>query len=751
MKNLVIVESPAKTKKIASFLGDEYEVMSSIGHIRDLPKSKLGVDLEHNFDPQYEISKEKTDVVKALQKSAKDADNIYLAPDLDREGEAIAWHLGFLLNKESPLKQVDSKTNYEIADKLKGKTKVYRVVFNSITKEEVLNGFKNPRKLNYDLVDAQQARRVLDRLVGYKLSPLLWEKIRYGLSAGRVQSVAVRFVIEREREIKNFESNPFFELEGDFDVSKKEKLFAKLIKINDKTIYTKKKYQLFAGEYTTALTSIDTEKKAKEYLEQIEKSKFAISNVEVKRTESHPSPPFTTSTLQQSASSTLGYSPSRTMQLAQKLYEAGLITYMRTDSVYIIPKEVENIRKHIKKEFGKEYLSEKERYYKAAKEAKTQEAHEAIRPTNVEVDAIPKTLTEQHKKLYDLIRNRSIATQMSPAVYENTKVYIENEDAKNSAAKIQLYTFEAKGQVQIFDGFTKVYHSGRKDEIIPKVVNGAAITSQEVKLVANAINPPPRYNESSLVKALESFGIGRPSTYASIVSTIQTRGYIVKKEKALCPTDNGYVVNDLLVNHFKQIVDVGFTAELEEKLDDVALGQEDWRKIIGDFYWPFERLIAEKRKELKKEDLVVIEQTDEKCPECADGKLMIKLGKFGKFLSCNRYPDCKYAKPMENTDQTDEEKEEERKINEEIADKKCPECSGVLKIKQGRYGKFVACENYPTCKYTQQIEKKIGMKCPKCGEDAGGEVIAKKTKKGRLFYACNRYPACDFASWKKPV
>lgn len=747
-KKLVIVESPAKTKKIASFLGDDYEVMSSVGHIRDLPKSKIGIDVENNYEPQYEISKDKAEVVKALQKSAKSADVIYLAPDLDREGEAIAWHLGYLLNNEHPLRQVDAKTNYEVADKLKNKTKVYRVVFNSITKDEVLNGFNNPRKLNYDLIDAQQARRVLDRLVGYKLSPLLWEKIRYGLSAGRVQSVAVRFVIEREREIKSFESNPFYEIEGNFELSQKDKLFAKLVKINEKSIYTKKKYDLFAGEYTTASTSIDTENLAQEHLDHIDKSNFKISKVEVKRTESHPSPPFTTSTLQQSSSSSLGYSPSRTMQLAQKLYEGGFITYMRTDSVYIIPKEVQNIRKFIGKKYGKSYLSEHERYFKAAKEAKTQEAHEAIRPTNVDTESetLPKSLTEQHRKLYDLIRRRTLATQMSPAVYENTKVYIENEKSGDSV----LYTFESKGQTQIFDGFTKVYHSSRKDEIIPKVEEGTPIKSKDVSLVPNSINPPPRYNESSLVKALESFGIGRPSTYASIVSTIQTRGYIVKKEKTLYPTDNGYVVNDLLVNHFKQIVDVGFTAELEEKLDDVALGQEDWRKLIGDFYVPFDKLIATKKKELKKEDLVVLEQTDEECPECHEGKLIIKLGKFGKFLSCNRYPDCKYAKPMENTDLSDEEKEEERKLNEEIADKKCPDCGGALKIKQGRYGKFIACENYPKCKFTQQIEKKVGIKCPKCGESDGGEVIAKKTKKGRLFYACNRYPTCDFASWKKP-
>lgn len=749
MKNLVIVESPAKTKKIGAFLGDEYVVLSSKGHIRDLPKSSLGVDTEKNYEPEYVISKERDDIVKELKKAAKNSEAIYLAPDLDREGEAIAWHLGYILNNDKPLKESAGKDNFEVADKIKNKEgknpKVYRVVFNSITKEEVQKAFLSPRKLNYDLIDAQQARRVLDRLVGYKLSPLLWEKIRYGLSAGRVQSVAVRFVVEREREIKNFAQNPYFEIEGDFYLNKKDKLYAKLIKIGGKNIYIKKKYQLFAGEYTTSMTSIESEKEAVKHQKKINSENFKVSKVDVKQTQSHPSAPFTTSTLQQSSSSTLGYAPNRTMQLAQKLYEGGFITYMRTDSVNITETEIQKIRKNIKGKYGDNYLSTEIKRYAVAKEAKTQEAHEAIRPTDITKlsDELPKSLTEQHKKLYDLIWRRTMATQMSPAIYENTKVIIENEgDPK--------YTFESKGVRQIFDGFTKVYHSNRKDDLLPEVKDQSPIIEQVINIIPNQITPPPRYNESSLVKALESFGIGRPSTYASIVGTIQSRGYVIKKEKNLIPTDNGYVVNDLLVNHFPNIVDVKFTAGMEKSLDEVAIGEKDWRKLIGDFYKPFEKQVIVKKKEIKKEDLVVMEQTTTECPECHEGHLQIKLGKFGKFYSCDRYPECKYAQPIEDENMSDEEKAEQEKMGSEIKDKKCPDCGGELKIKQGRYGKFIACENYPKCKYTQQIQNKIGMKCPKCGKEHDGEVIVKKTKKGRLFYGCNRYPDCDFASWKKP-
>ena len=751
MKNLVIVESPAKTKKIASFLGDKFVVMSSVGHIRDLPKSSLGVDTENNYEPIYEISKEKKDIFNELQKAAKTSEAIYLAPDLDREGEAIAWHLGYLLNNEKPLKQTKDSETYEIADKIKNKDgespKVYRVVFNSITKDEVINAFKSPRKLNYDLIDAQQARRVLDRLVGYKLSPLLWEKIRYGLSAGRVQSVAVRFIVEREREIAGFVTDPYYEIAGEFDFGNDKQVKAKLISIDQKSIYTKRNYDLFAGKYTTALTTINTESKLSEILADLNKANYIVEKIEKKETKSYPGAPFTTSTLQQSAGSFLGYSPSRTMQLAQKLYEQGFITYMRTDSVYIFPTETTKIRSFIKTKYGVNYLAKEIRVYKNSKENKVQEAHEAIRPTDIKAESneLPKSLTEQHRKLYELIWKRTVASQMQESIYQTTQDFINSVDAKKQ------YSFEAKGLQMLFDGFNRVYHSLRKDEMLPELKQGDKTDKYTIQNEAKNLTPPPRYNEASLVKVLESFGIGRPSTYASIISTIQSRGYVNKLERNLFPTDNGIVVNDMLVKHFPKIVDVGFTAHLEEELDEVALGEANWRKLIGDFYEPFAKEIAIKKKEIKKEDLVVLERTDKKCPECDKGNLIIKLGKFGRFYSCERFPDCKYAEPILDQTQSGSDDPALIKLTEELETRKCPDCGGGLKVKQGRFGNFVACENYPKCKYTEHILNKIGQKCPKCGETNGGEVVTKKTKKGRMFYGCSKYPKCDYASWKNPM
>ena len=753
MKNLVIVESPAKTKKIASFLGDDYQVMSSVGHIRDLPKSALGVDTQNKYEPIYQIYEEKKDIVNELKKVAKTVDCIYLAPDLDREGEAIAWHLGHILNNEKPLKPTKDNEQYEIADKIKNKKgespKVYRVVFNSITKDEVVNAFKSPRKLNYDLIDAQQARRVLDRLVGYKLSPLLWEKIRYGLSAGRVQSVAVRFIVEREREIASFATDPYYEIFGNFDFGKEKQIKAKLITIDQKSIYIKKNYDLFAGKYTVALTTINTETKLQNILNDLNKSSFQISDIQKKQTKSYPGAPFTTSTLQQSAGSFLGYTPSRTMQLAQKLYEQGFITYMRTDSVYVLPTENTKIRSFIKSKYGTKYLSNDVRVYKNSKENKVQEAHEAIRPTDIKTVStdLPKALTEQHRKLYDLIWKRTVASQMQESVYENTKVYI---DSQNTARQ---YVFEAKGVQMVFDGFNRVYHSLRKEEMMPDVNLGGKTDEYAIINEAKSLTPPPRYNEASLVKVLESFGIGRPSTYASIISTIQSRGYVNKLERSLYPTDNGIVVNDMLVKHFPKIVDVDFTAHLEEELDEVALGQVNWRKLIGDFYEPFAKEIDIKKKEIKKEDLVVLEKTDKKCPECAQGNLIVKLGKFGRFYSCERFPDCKYAEPILDQMQSVDGASDPALVAlaQELEKRKCPDCQGELKIKQGRFGNFIACQNYPKCKHTEQILNKIGLKCPKCGDTDGGEVVAKKTKKSRLFYGCSNYPKCDYASWKNPM
>ncbi len=754
MKNIVVVESPSKTKKLASFLGKDYEVLSSVGHIRDLPKSGLGVDVENNFEPEYVLSPDKKDVINGLKRSAKDADAIYLATDLDREGEAIAWHVAYLMNNEKDLTNAEDKdANYQIAQKVKNKNgqnpKVYRVTFNSITKEAVLDGFKAPRKLDLNLIDAQQGRRILDRLVGYKLSPLLWEKIRYGLSAGRVQSVAVRLIVEREREIKEFNKLPYYEIFADF-IKGKDKLITKLVKIDGQSIYEKKKFKLFASEYIASKTILDNETDVKKALENIKKDEFAVTQVESKDLKSHPSPPFATATLQQAASSNLGYSPARTMQLAQKLYEGGFITYMRTDSINLNADTIKDIRKFIKGAYGDNYMLAHERHFKAKKDARTQEAHEGIRPTDVAVRAeeLPKSVNPQQRKLYELIWRRTIASQMAPAVFGNTKAAIENTKGESK------YTFEARGSIIKFDGYLKVYSNKRKDEILPEIKEGDSVKLEDVHEEAKEMSAPPRYNESSLVKELESFNIGRPSTYASIISTIQTRGYVKKIDKSLSPTDNGYVVNDLLVQHFPQIVDVDFTAEMEEGLDEVAEGDLDWRKLLGEFYKPFEKLVAAKRKEIKKEDVVIMEKTDEGCPECGKGHLIVKLGKFGKFLSCDQYPECKYARPIETEETAAMQNEnEEAGVSEEIPDlnEKCPECGGQLTIKEGRFGKFIACENYPKCKFTKAILKKVGIKCPKCGEEHGGEVVMKRTQRQKIFFGCSRYPACDYASWTKPV
>ncbi|PJA40743.1 type I DNA topoisomerase [candidate division WWE3 bacterium CG_4_9_14_3_um_filter_34_6] len=759
MENLVIVESPSKTKKLAGFLGKDYNVLSSVGHVRDLPKSGLGVDVENDFEPEYIISPDKKDIVSKLKKAAKTADAIYLATDLDREGEAIAWHVACLMNGDKNLKPAGAKDMFDIADKIKNKKgespKVYRVTFNSITKDDVLGAFDSPRKLDIDLINAQQGRRILDRLVGYRLSPLLWEKIRYGLSAGRVQSVAVRLIVEREREIEKFIKSPYFEIETELKPQAKpaasalksssSSFICKLVSINNKNISVKKKFDFFAGSYTASSTTISTEKEAKSIEKDLSKSQFYIKDVISKDIKSHPSPPFSTSTLQQSAASNLGYAPKRTMQLAQKLYESGHITYMRTDSSYINPDFVESSRKYIKKIFGEKYLVPHERYFKGKKNLRTQEAHEAIRPTDVNIreDGLAKSLTPQHKKLYDLIWRRTVATQMSYAVFESTKVIVSTKDDK--------YLFEANGSVVKFDGYLKVYSNKKKDDFLPKLEKGSDLNLLNVNLNAKEMSPPPRYNEASLVKELESFNIGRPSTYASIISTIQARGYVKKIEKSLSPTDNGLVVNDLLVRHFPQIVDVDFTADVEESLDLVALGELDWKKLVKDFYIPFAKLVDYKKKEIKKEDVVVMEKTDEVCPECKKANLIIKLGKYGKFLSCSNYPECKYARPIESTNSSDVD-EDGNAIVVDIPELKnsCPECKGKLLVKEGRFGKFIACENYPKCKYTKPILNKIGMKCPDCGKEHDGEVVIKRTKKGRSFYGCSRYPQCKYTSWKKP-
>jgi DNA topoisomerase-1 len=716
---LVVVESPTKTRTLKKYLGEGYEIKASLGHIKDLPKSELGVDVEHNFAPQYEVAPKKKKVVSELKAAAKGAEEIYLATDPDREGEAIAQH---------------------VDEVIKSKLKTYRVVFYEITADAVKEAFAHPRKIDEDLVDAQKARRVLDRLVGYKLSPLLWKKIRYGLSAGRVQSVAVRLIVEREREREAFKPEEFWRIE------------AELRKMEDRR-------RKMEGEFTALLIKkndkkleVKTKKQADSILKDLEKANYIVKEIKTEEKKRYPAPPFTTSTLQQNAFNTYGFSSKRTMRAAQALYEQGLITYHRTDSTNLAASAVSQIRKLIAKEFGEKYLTAGAKVYKT-KAKVAQEAHEAIRPTNFGLQIqsakfkVQSSLGRDGKKLYELIWKRAVACQMNPAIFDQQTVDVA---AKN-------YLFRATGQVLKFDGFLKVYgvvaglvpassrattRVAATDKPLPELSEGEKLDLVKLTPTQHFTQPPARYTEATLIKELEKNGIGRPSTYAPTISTIQERGYVSKEERALKPEDIGIVVNDLLVEHFPQIVDLQFTAEMEDDLDKIADGKRKWVPVIREFYGPFEKELRLKNKELRKEDFTTLEKTSEKCPEC--GKpLVVKLGKYGKFLSCSGFPECKYGRPFEDKDHDGQP----GKVDKSQLKGKCPECGGELVLKEGRFGKFIACGNYPKCKFTKPYLDKIGMKCPECKK---GEVIVKKTKRGRDFYGCSNYPKCKWASWKDP-
>ncbi|MFC1810918.1 type I DNA topoisomerase, partial [Patescibacteria group bacterium] len=659
--NLVIVESPAKAKTIKQYLGKDFDVEASMGHVRDLPKSKMGIDTEKDFDPSYMVPADKKKTITNLKKKIKSDTKIWIATDEDREGEAIGWHLLKAL-------KVDNK-----------KHEVKRIVFHEITKSAILKSIENPREINDDLVDAQQARRILDRLVGYELSPLLWKKIRYGLSAGRVQSVAVRLIVEREREIEAFKPEEFWKLLGNFIGNEKKEFEAHLSKINGKK------------------QEVDNKKDADKILKDLKGADYKVAKVEEKKAKRNPAPPFITSTLQQEASRKLGFSVKKTMVIAQQLYEGvetakgqkGLITYMRTDSFNLSGQAISQAQKVITNEYGKEYVAEKARVYKKAKGA--QEAHEAIRPTNLEhtPDSLQKQLSKDQFRLYELIWKRTIACQMKTAILNQVKAQIEAKD----------YIFDATGQTIDFAGFMKVYvedededddPNAEKDEakakkhekFLPKLKEGEALDCKNLDATQHFTQPPHRYTEAALVKKLESEGIGRPSTYAPTISTIQTRGYIEKEGKALKPTDTGSVVTDFLVKHFPDIIDYKFTAEMEEDLDMIAHGKKEWVPLIKQFYDPFHETIIDKEKTVKKSD-VVNEETDEVCDQCK-APMVIKLGRFGKFLSCSNYPECKNAKPIVKPGEENKEKEE-LKIDPELAkklkDKKCEKCGSPMNIK----------------------------------------------------------------------
>ena len=710
MNHLIIVESPAKAKTLKKFLGAKYTVKASMGHIRDLPKKTLAIDVDQDFEPSYEISPDKKKVVAELKKEAKKPDTmVWLAPDEDREGESIAWHLVYALGLK------------------KGEFK--RIAFHEITKPAVLKALENPRSIDIHLVHAQQARRVLDRLVGYKLSPLLWSKVRAGLSAGRVQSVAVRLIVDREREIEAFKPEEYWNIDTDLKVTKGE-FNAELSKIKGKKAEVKNKEQ--ADKILTDLNVAD----------------YTIHQIAQKKTKRQPAAPFITSTLQQEASRKLGFSVKQTMVVAQQLYEGiehgkeltGLITYMRTDSFNLSNEFLKEVPKVVTTLFGKEYALDKPRIF-TKKARGAQEAHEAIRPTDL--SKTPKDLKDhldpKQYKLYKLIWERTIACQMAEAELDTTTVTVKAGD----------YELTAKGQIIRKPGFMKVYVEGTdnpdealsdKDKLLPDMKEGEVCALKKVNAEQKFTQPPARYTEASLVKKMESEGIGRPSTYAPTISTIISRGYIEKKEdKKLYPMDIGTIVNDFLVKHFSDIVDYQFTAHMEEKLDDIAEGKEEWQPVIKEFFDPFEKNIEIKKKEVKKED-VINEKTDEKCDVCG-ADMVVKLGRNGKFLSCSKYPECKNARPLK------EDLEKEKELQKEFKDEKCDKCGGQMVVKRGRFGEFLACSNYPKCKNTRPLAHALKVKCPDCG----GELVEKRTKRGKVFYGCNNYPTCKFATWKKPV
>ncbi len=714
---LIIVESPTKAKTITKFLSKDYTVKSSFGHVRDLPKSGMGIDMEHDFAPTYEIPDKARIKVAELLKLAKKADEVILASDEDREGEAISWHLVEALGLEK-----------------KNKKPYSRIAFHEITKTAIEKALKNPRTIDINLVNAQQARRVLDRLVGYELSPFLWKKIRRGLSAGRVQSVALRFIVEREREIQKFEAEEFWTISAKLKKEKTTDEFeANLLEKNDDKIEQTITLKLFTGDYKTKKSIIANKDSAKEITDELKDAKYKVLSVEKKETLRNPSAPFTTSTLQQGAISTFGFSAKQTMMIAQKLYEEGYITYMRTDSLNLSLESLMSARKVIEKEFGKEYALESPRYFKN-KSKGAQEAHEAIRPTDPEKtpDELMPILEPNQYKLYRLIWNRMIACQMQSSKLNSVKADI------SAQGKTNKFLLRATGSTVIFDGFLKVYanRAAQAESFLPELAKDDILAAIDVSSLQKFTSAPPRYNEATLVKALEEHEIGRPSTYAPTISTIIERKYIDKNEdKRLFPLEIGFPVNDLLVEHFPEIVDINFTANIEKSFDEIAEGHKEWVPMIRAFYEPFHKLLEEKTESVNKDDLV--EKLGRPCPTCG-GELIMKFGRFGKFIACQNYPTCKY------TEKTESEKKEE----EENSGIVCDKCGKPMTVKRGRFGAFLGCSGYPECKNIMNIEKKSGVKCPKCKV---GDIIERKSKKGKMFYGCNKYPACDFVMWNKPT
>ena len=702
MKNLVIVESPTKARTIGRFLGDSYTIKFSMGHVVDLPKSKLGVDVEHGFAPQYDVVADKEKIIKDLVQASKTAGMVILATDPDREGEAIASHIKDLLHSNKKLKIQNAKFK--------------RIVFHEITKDAIEEALKNPRDIDRNLVDAQTARRVLDRLVGYKLSPLLWQKVRRGLSAGRVQSVALRLIVEREREIEKFTKQDYWTVHTLLRKKQNEAVEFLLVEINGEKIEEQKVFNLYDGEYKVTKTAIDTQQKADEIVVELKTKHFTVADVSEKETKRSPYPPYTTSTLQQDASRRFGYPGKRTMGLAQKLYEEGFITYHRTDSVVISQSAIAAFRTYIKDTHGDKYVPEKPKFY-TTKQKLAQEAHEGIRPTHIgrRMQEVSAQLSSDYAKLYELIWNRAVASQMSDAIIESTTVVVDSviasatkqseiatspakPDPRNDKNVENKYRLKANGSVLQFDGFLKVYPQGLQDTKLPKFTSGELLDLVDSRSEKHETPPPPRYNDASLIKTLEEKGIGRPSTYATIVSTLADRAYVERAERRFTPTSVGIAVNDFLVAHFSTIDDVPFTAQMEDDLDAVAHGKKEWVRMMKDFYSPFEKRLEEVKDAARVK--IAVEETDEVCPECKQGNLVVRTGRFGKFLSCGRFPECKFTKSfVEETNLT------------------CPKCGGPPRVGEP-------------------------------SESRRGKIIIKKTRKGRKFFGCSNYPNCDFAAWK---
>ena len=702
-KGLIVVESPAKVKTLQKFLGEDYVIKASVGHIKDLPEGELGVDLQKGFQPEYVTISGKGKIIQELKKASKDVKNIYLGPDPDREGEAIAWHIA-----------------EEIGDRNKN---IYRVLFNEITKKAVVDALQRPGKLQQSKYEAQQARRILDRLVGYQVSPILWEKVRRGLSAGRVQSVAVRIVCEREREIQDFISEEYWSLTatlrgkdspGSFD--------AKLVKWKGKKVKMANETETLAIQ--KALGSVP----------------YFVSKIVQQEKQRHPFPPFITSRLQQEAYRKLSFPAQRTMRIAQKLYEGvdlgplgmvGLITYMRTDSVRVSGEAIQQVRGWIKDRFGASYLPPKPNVYKSRRGA--QEAHEAIRPTSIdfEPDKVKSYLDKDQWALYKLIWDRFVASQMPSADFLQTTVEIKADDA----------IFTAVGTVPVFQGFMALYvegednqENGNGEKKLPSLSEGEALELLHLTPKQHFTQPPYRFSEATLIKELEEKGIGRPSTYATILATIKEKGYVRLEKGKFSPTELGCMVNDLLVVNFPDIFDIEFTAQMEENLDKIEEGEKDWVDTLKEFYLPFEKdleMAKVSMRDVKREKI----PTDAICERCGS-KMVKRWGKRGYFLACSSYPKCRYTREVEGNGE-----------NQTETDARCEKCGSPMVIKHGKFGRFLACSNYPTCKFTRSLD--TGVRCPQEGCD--GVMVERKTRKGRIFYSCTNYPKCTYALWDKPI